>query len=357
MRGLAIPTILVALAAWQAGGCTSGKLTAPPADSPRVAGDEGAAPGSDRQLGSERGAGSDRAAASDAPGADAPPTPTATFRFVSWADTKSATSVLTALSNQVAALKPVLTIYSGDMVSTWSDSAMNTWKNAVNGGKANGIFDITFTVRGNHDASGSSTGYRTWMIANHPLDKAAAAIGAKNYKEHMVYSFDYANSHFAGLDSTGDADTIGSDQIAWLDTDLAAAEQRGLTHAFIYFHGPIYCMNGHCSCTTNICESGIYDIVDVLNKHPIVTATFHGHEHIYTYTYLDSKRDPKITRPFHQFITGDAGAGPSTARSGRYDYWMNAHGFLVLDVDGPKITASFYKQGGTQPEKTISISK
>ena len=52
-------------------------------------------------------------------------------------------------------------------------------------------------------------------------------------KTSQVYSFDYANAHFVGLDSTGDADTIGSDQIAWLDTDLSAAESRGQQHSFI----------------------------------------------------------------------------------------------------------------------------
>jgi len=288
--------------------------------------------------------------------------PTSSFRFISWADTKSATSVLSSLSNQAVPLKPAFTIFPGDMVNSWSDSLMSTWKSAMDGGKSNGMFQATFTVRGNHDASGSSSGYGTWMAANHPLATAAAGIGAKNFsnmagKANLVYSFDYANAHIVGLDSTGDADSIGSDQISWLDSDLAAAKSRGLTHAFLFFHGPIYCLAEHCSCTTGICKSGIYNLVTVLNKHPIVSATFHGHEHVYAYTYLDSKRDAKITHPFHQFVTGDAGAGPDVCDTGRYDYWMNSHGFLVVDVAGKQVTASFYKQGSTTPQKTISWTK
>jgi acid phosphatase type 7 len=288
------------------------------------------------------------------------PTSPPPFRFISWGDTKSATSVLTALSNQAIALKPAFSLYSGDMVSTWSDSAMDTWKNAIDGGKANGLFQNTFTVRGNHDAT-SSSGYLNWMAAHHPLAKAASSLGAKSYsdmagKASQVYSFDYGNAHFVGLDSTGDADTIGSDQITWLDGDLAAAQGRGLAHAFLFFHGPIYCVAEHCDCKTNICKSGIYKLVTVLNKYPFVSATFHGHEHVYAYTLLDNKRDAKITHPFHQFVTGDAGAGPDVCDNGRYDYWMNSHGFLVVDVAGKQVSASFYKQGNTTPQKTITWS-
>jgi len=47
------------------------------------------------------------------------------FRFVSWADTKSATSALGQLSNQVKALnpRPVFTIYPGDLESDGVTSA------------------------------------------------------------------------------------------------------------------------------------------------------------------------------------------------------------------------------------------
>ncbi|MCC6752095.1 MAG: metallophosphoesterase [Deltaproteobacteria bacterium] len=284
------------------------------------------------------------------------------FRFIAWGDTKSGTSTLSALSNQALALNPKFTIYAGDMISTWSDAAMDKWRTAANGDKSNGIFDITFTVRGNHDASGSATGYFNWMAKNHPLDRSAAAIGAKSFshmpgRENGAYSFDYANAHFVGLDSTGDADTIKSDQIAWLDADLAAASKRGMTHAFLWFHGPIYCVAGHCDCTTNICKSGIYALVAVLNKYNFVSATFHGHEHVYTYTYLDSRRDPKITHPFHQFVNGATGAGPDVCDPGRYDYWMKTPGFLAVDVDGPRVSVQFHKQGGTVPEKTITWTK
>ena len=39
----------------------------------------------------------------------------ASFRFISWGDTKSGTNLLSELSDQAAGFNPVLTIYSGDL--------------------------------------------------------------------------------------------------------------------------------------------------------------------------------------------------------------------------------------------------
>jgi len=308
--------------------------------------------------------------------ADKPKIPDGTastvFRFVSWADTKTATTTLSTLADQIFAHKPVLTIYPGDMVDSWSSSAMDAWRKAAggeltsdptNGTNPNGIFNITFTVRGNHDNSAS--GYESWMAANHPLSAAATAIGAKSFsslsgKANSVFSFDYRNAHFVGLDAPGDMTGLSSAQITWLDGDLTAAEGRGVKHTFIYFHGPIYCCDGHCSCSTGICSTSsvVNSLLSTLNKHASVSATFHGHEHLYSHVYLDSARDSRITHAFHHFVTGSAGAGPSSCNQpGRYDYCMSANGFVTVDVDGAKVTVTFYKQGSTQAQKVISYTK
>src|SRR3989344_5987476 len=77
------------------------------------------------------------------------------FRFVSWGDTKIGTSTLSGESNQAKALNPKFTIYAGDLVSSWSIPAIEAWVVAVNGGNNNGMRDITFPVRGNHDSGAS----------------------------------------------------------------------------------------------------------------------------------------------------------------------------------------------------------
>jgi len=231
------------------------------------------------------------------------------FSFVSWADTKTHVEDLASLSNQIVnlGLEPVFTIYPGDLEDDgFTIEGMNLWKNALNGDPSgvtnNGMFEITLPVRGNHDDQQPDSALN-WQNY-YDLAATAQGVGATNYSslsDDLSFSFDYGNSHFIGVDVPGGVSYITPEQIDWIDTDLGKAEARGLTHAFVYFHGPIYCVDGHCSCDQRVCEPTHYDIVDlvnVFNKHPIVTATFHGHEHLYTYTHIDNTRIPEVTHEF-----------------------------------------------------------
>jgi hypothetical protein len=286
-----------------------------------------------------------------------------TFRFVSWADTKSYKDTLAALSVQAKALNPKFTIYEGDLCDAYSTTCIqNDWVSAMNGYVNNGMADITFAVRGNHD-SGNDAGWQS--IFN--FSAMAARVGAIHYSymsglDDIVYSFDYGNSHFVGLDSLGDADTITSSQLTWLDNDLTSAEGRGLTHAFIYFHGTIYCVDGHCTCTTpsGCSQDSTTDngkIIPIINKHPIVSATFHGHEHTYAWVHLDNTRVSAITHPWEEFVTAAAGAGPYACISGRTDYCLPQYGFVTVDVDGATVTVNFYRKGYTSSQKTVTFTK
>ncbi len=283
---------------------------------------------------------------------------TVSFRFVSWGDTKSARDELASLSNQAVLLNPNFTIYAGDLESNgFTLSGMNAWKDAMNGYSDNGMFDKTFPVRGNHDASNAS-GWQSY----YDLGSTAQSLGATNYSalyEDLTYSFDYGNSHFIGVDVLGDADRLSYEQVSWIDNDLAAAEARGLTHGFVFFHGPIYCVDGHCSCTTRTCplDPVVVSLIEVFNEHPIVSATFHGHEHTYAHVHIDDTRIPEVTHPFEQFVTGSAGAGPSDCIPGRTDYCMPSHGFVNVDVSGNSFTVDFYEMGTTSSVKTMTFTK
>lgn len=273
------------------------------------------------------------------------------FRFVSWGDTKSGRSALASLSNQAKLLNPVLTIYTGDLESDgFTASGMALWKNAVNGGSSpgNGMFDITFPVRGNHDSSNTS-GWQSYFN----MQAMAQRIGATNYTElstDLTYSFDYGNSHFIGVDVPGSGSMISSAQTAWMDSDLAAAEGRGLTHAFINFHGPIYYVDDHSSSVPG-------GLITVMNKHPIVSATFHGHEHVDAYVHLDSSRISTITHPFEEFVTGRSGASSYNCASNRSDYCANYNGFATVDVNGNSFTVKFYEQGNNSSKWTKTFTK
>ena len=234
--------------------------------------------------------------------------PTSSFRFIAWADTKSGTSILKSESIIVNSLNPVFTIYPGDLISCTSSTnpscfsnGFSTWKTALNGGGTNNLFDRTFATRGNHDANTNTP----WQ-ANFEFATIASKVGASNYRaqtQDLTYSFDYGNSHFVGIDMTaGGVTSMPSTAMTWLDNDLTAAEGRNLTHAFLFWHGPIYTVDGHC------CEVASSTLVNILNKHPIVSAAFFGHEHVVAYTHIDSSRIPGVTHEFEEFISGDAGA-------------------------------------------------
>jgi hypothetical protein len=110
--------------------------------------------------------------------------------------------------------------------------------------------------------------------------KGVPGIGGSHYTymadcDSLTYSFDYQNSHFVGMDIPGDVTLVTASQLAWLDGDLAAAESRGLQHAFLWWHGPVYsCGNRHGDIDAPA------SMIAVLNKHPIVSAIFGGHAHV-----------------------------------------------------------------------------
>ena len=182
------------------------------------------------------------------------------FLFVSWADTKLGKEVLSELSDRVVRLDPAFTIYPGDL-EEWgfTQAGMDGWKEAMDGERTgdsapDDMSDSVFAVRGNHDAVNTS-GWQSYF----DFQATANHVGAAHYtdmpgEEDLSYSFDYRNAHFVGVDVPGDAARITSAQIQWIDADLGRAEARGLTHAFIYLHGPIYCVGGHCSCSERVCS-------------------------------------------------------------------------------------------------------
>jgi hypothetical protein len=298
----------------------------------------------------------------------------AAFKFIAWADTKSAKAQLAELSNMIVNfnLNPVFTIYPGDLESDGPTCAgLKAWKSAMNGERNNGIWDISFPTRGNHDRRPDvnyngycSSGVNIQHWKDHfDLKNNAQIAGVSNYvenKEDLRYSFEYGNSIFIGLDVAGGITWLTAEDKTFLSSRLSSAESKGLTHAFIYFHGPPYCVDGHCSCSdrTGCIKNATSDLIKIFNQHDIVSATFHGHEHIYSYTYMDNTRASAITNDYHQFVAASAGAGPDSCnKTNRFEYCMPNDGFLLVNVDGNNFSVTFYKIGSSAPVKTFNCAK
>ena len=181
--------------------------------------------------------------------------------FVALADSKRKLELLSRLSDQAAQLDPAFAIYPGDLEARgFTRAAMDQWRDAMDGrltgdASPNGLFDIVFPVRGNHDRENTS-GWQAYFDFRVTADR----VGATNFtsmpgEEDLTYSFDHQNARFIGVDVPGNAPRITSAQIEWIRAELEDAENRGLTHAFIYFHGPIYCVGKHCRCTERVCST------------------------------------------------------------------------------------------------------
>ncbi len=228
------------------------------------------------------------------------------FRFVAWGGTRTDngegvnTAVFSSVSNQVNGLspQPLFTLFQGDLCYTWDSVCTSTsstgWKYAINNGSpGNGLFNITFPLEGNHDTNAAS--WDTYW--NGHARATVTAIGGSSFNfysaqsENRTYSFDYGNSHFCMMDNQGGAaSTLSSGQISWLDSDIAAAEARGVTHTFIMTHGPIWSVNQESDTPSS-------SLIAVINKHVSISAAIVGHEHVLSYAHVDSSRIPGLTHP------------------------------------------------------------
>lgn len=255
------------------------------------------------------------------------------FTFVSLSDAQGISSTFGKTVAQAKTLNPAFYIFNGDLENdgvTASEMAAMTAPLAGLDFKA---------VRGNHD--------------NHVSGSAALW---DNYFD-LSYNFEYGNSVFIGVDVPGAIQGMTTAQINQVDAQLTSAEQRGLTHAFLFFHGPAYCVESvHCACTGKADGSCTpAQLVTMLNKHPIVSALFSGHEHILGWVHMDSARVPTLTGAFEQFLTSPSGGYTynSYIYPNRLDYYYpsmgNGQGFGAITVDGNLFTVNLYKTGGNAP--------
>ena len=290
-----------------------------------------------------------------------PPVNSGVFSFVSIGDAQAESANFALTVNQIATLHHNLLIFNGDMenygvVSTEMNPMITALKNAS-------LFNQTFLVRGNHDdhVSGSAALWETYFEVS-PFIRILPAgvseyLSLNSSSDYLNYSFIYGNAMFIGQVVPGNVDLLTSTQISFLDARLTYAESKGLIHAFIYFHGPLYCVEStHCNCSTKAdgsCTPAA--LVSVINRHPIVSATFHGHEHILGWTHMDNSRVAGLTGRFEQFITSPSGGWTynSYLFPNRMDYtYMDmgiSQGFATISVNGNSFTFSIYKTGTTSP--------
>jgi hypothetical protein len=295
-------------------------------------------------------------------------TSTTAFTFVSMGDAQEEAANFTATVNQAKTLKPAIVLFNGDLendgvTTSYLDPMIAALQNA-------GIYNNTFLIRGNHDdhVTNSAALWESYFEVTNPKTLPS---GVTNYvamdtnSTYLNYSFEYGNAIFIGLDVPGDTDLVSSAQLAFMDARLTSAESRGLVHAFIFWHGPMYCVEStHCTCTAkNDGSCTPTALVTVINKHPIISAFFHGHEHILGWAHMDKNRVSGLTGSFEEFITSPSGGWTynSYIYPDRVDYYYtgigNGQGFGAVTVNGNSFTFSIYKVGTTTPVWSQTFTK
>jgi hypothetical protein len=238
--------------------------------------------------------------------------PVTSIDFISWGDAQDSGATLPATSNQAFTFNPAFTIFNGDFeYSGFQLAEMNLMVNALNGDEtgntSNGMFNKTFLVRGNHDNElASPADWQNYLVqANRPpVSGVTNYVGMEANTDYLSYSFDHGNARFIGVDVPGSVSVLATAQITWIDEMLTEAETNHpeLVHAFVFFHGPIYCIGYHCACSIAndpaCIPSSAASLISVFNRHPIVSATFHGHEHNLAWTHIDCERIDGVSREF-----------------------------------------------------------
>jgi hypothetical protein len=291
------------------------------------------------------------------------------FSFASMADAGAEAAYFSTTVNQIATLNPALVIFNGDLEDTgFVTTQMNPMIAAL---KSANLFNKTFLVRGNGDdhVANSAALWESYfetapnikVLPPYVINKTAL----NSSSDHLNYSFDYGNSIFIGLDVPGDIDYMTQAQMDFLDARLTYAEGQGLTHAFIFFHGPEYPLTSvHSLCSDRADASCTPpSLMTLINEHPIVSATFHGHEQVLAWTHMDNTRVAGLTRSYEQFITSPSGSSTYNEfiYAERVDYYYpdmdNAQGFATISVDGLSFTYNIYKVGTTTPAWSHTFSK
>ena len=183
------------------------------------------------------------------------------FTFISMADSRgsSATNDLAGLPqafinivSKAAAKNAGFALFGGDMfygssTQTTQASLYDVWKTATDPLAHN--LSLLVAV-GNHEMNEAASDYST--ITQFNQEFAQPQTNPSGYPG-TVFSFDWGNSHFAIVDTchvntstncSGGTNNcmyyMFDDMLTWLDSDLAAAQSRGVRHIFVMGHSHAY---------------------------------------------------------------------------------------------------------------------
>ena len=187
----------------------------------------------------------------------------------------------------------------------------------------------TYEVMGNHDRTGHSAADAVWQKEfNLPTN------GPDGYSE-LVYSFDYANSHFVVLNSEKPDQGIVNDvQRAWLEKDLAANKKENV---FVFFHEPAFQVSQNVNDALDAHPSERDALWNILKKYN-VKYVFNGHAHLFS--------EKKIGN-IYQIVEGDTDSTDDDfPLAGYADFAYKGKAYTIMQVDGTKVKLNLFSVDG-----------
>ncbi len=238
--------------------------------------------------------------------------------FVVYGDTRSRSDKHKKVADAIAGEEAAFVIHTGDIVADGRKDEQWPAQFFLPAASFLRRFAL-FTVIGNHEQDSplyyeyfSLPGNETW------------------------YSFDWAHAHFAFIEPRFHEIAPGSEQYAWLESDLASSKARW---KFVVVHYPFLSSGPH---------GGSKELRDAL--HPLfaeqgVDMVFAGHDHIYERTppVVSGKGSPVV------YIVSGGGGAPlySGARSSWSARFAAELHYIVISIHGDELSLRALRPDGT----------
>lgn len=255
------------------------------------------------------------------------------FSFAVLGDTQKFQGEKSGLGRSIRSLQKYhgvdFLVSMGDMCSGKKcEKKLRRWKKIVDR-----LNVPVYPVMGNHDL----VSLDFWnSLFNPPANGPSDFLG-------ICYSFDFENSHFVVLSSSYPAwHVIGASQRTWLEEDLSTTEKENV---FVFFHAPAFPVDGKIKNSLDSYAGERDSFWQILDNHN-VTATFSGHEHLFSRKIIDSSVFPGAQNRIYQIVEGNTDAYSHSNPVVGVDYYSRQKSYLVVDVDGTEIALNLYKTGG-----------
>lgn len=241
-----------------------------------------------------------------------------------------------------------------------------------------------WSVLGNHDAKSSNSITQSGVHYDIFSLPTRGQCGGVPSGTEAYYSFDYANIHFIGLDSSDTERSVTGAMMEWLKADLAATQRDWIV---AFFHHPTYTKGTHDSDSDkdstgrmNEMRQNFLPILEAGGVDLILT----GHSHVYERSFLldghYGKSDtfdaaamikqkgeatpdgpmlytkPRARTPHFgdiNVVTGSAGhasAKPPKFGHPAFIVSLNEPGSSIVDVDGLRLELTFITDKGEKKD-------